>query len=68
MHFNYTQQNNNALQRINPQAGFIGQLPPLNISQNQKLIDQMSNSVCRVDIGNKIGTGFLCLIPFPTIE
>ena len=68
MNFNYTRQNNNALlQRINPEMGFIGQPPPLNISQNKKLIDQMSNSVCRVAIGNKIGTGFLCLIPFPTI-
>ena len=28
----------------------------------------MSNSVCRIDKGNIIGTGFLCLIPFPTIE
>jgi len=69
MHFNCTQQSNNSLlQRINPQAGFIGQLPPLNITQNKKLIDQMSNSVCRVVIESKVGTGFLCLIPFPTIE
>ena len=68
MNFNNTQQSNNELlQRINPEMGFIGQPPPLNISQNKKLIDQMSNSVCRVAIGNKIGTGFLCLIPFPTI-
>ena len=28
----------------------------------------MSNSVCRIAIGNKIGTGFLCLIPFARIE
>jgi len=69
MYFNYTQQSNNALiQRIYPQMGFIGQLPPLNISQSKKIIDQISNSLCRVIIGNKVGTGFLCLIPFPRIE
>ena len=28
----------------------------------------MSNSVCRIAIGNKIVTGFLCLIPFARIE
>ncbi len=28
----------------------------------------MSNSVCKIVIGKKIGTGFLCLIPFPNIE
>ena len=66
---NYTKQSNNALlQKKNLQAGFFGQLPPLNFIQNQKLIHQMSNSVCRVAKGNKVGTGFLCLIPFPTIE
>jgi len=64
-----TQQSNNSLiQGINPEKGFIGQLPPLNMSQTKKIIDQMSNSVCRIDIGKIIGTGFLCLIPFPTIE
>ena len=31
-------------------------------------MDQMSNSVCRVVIENKVDPGFLCLIPFPTIE
>ena len=28
----------------------------------------MSNSIWRIVIGNNIGTGFLCLIPFPSIE
>ena len=69
MNFNYTQQSNNEiLQRINPEMCFIGQPPPLSIKQNKKLIDQMSNSVCSFAIGNKVGTGFLCLIPFPAIE
>jgi len=60
--------NNTLIHGINPQMGFIGQLPPLNLSQSKKIIDQMSNSVCRIDIGNIMGTGFLCLIPFPSIE
>jgi len=68
MYFNCTQNNNILTQRIYPQMGFIGQLPPLNMSQSKKIIDQMSNSVCRVVIGNKVGTGFLCLVPFPSVE
>ena len=28
----------------------------------------MSNSVCRFDLGKKTGTGFICLIPYSTIE
>ena len=48
-----TQQSNNALiQGINPEMGFIGQLPPLNMNQTKKIIDQMSNSVCRINKGN----------------
>ena len=67
--FNNTKRSNDVfLQRVISEAGFIGKFPPLNISKNKKLINQMSNSVCKVDIGNKVGTGFLCLIPFPTIE
>ena len=69
VYFNNTQNiNNELLQRINPQVGFINQFPQLNISQNIKIITQMSNSICRIAIGNKTGTGFLCLIPFPSIE
>ena len=28
----------------------------------------MNNSVCRIDLGLKTGTGFLCLIPYPNID
>ena len=65
---NKTQKSKNILPTIKPEAGFIGQPEPLNKKQHMKIIDQMTNSVCRIVIGNKIGTGFLCLIPFPTIE
>ena len=69
VYFNKTQNSHNSLlQRINPQVGFTDQFPPLNISQNIKILTQMSNSICRIAIGNKTGTGFLCLIPFPSIE
>ena len=69
VYFNNTQRNNNTLlQRINPQVGFIEQPQPLNINQHIKILDQMTNSVCRIINGNKTGTGFLCLIPFPNIE
>ena len=66
---NKTQNKNNAiLQRINPEVGFIDQPQPLNMSQHTKILNQMSNSVCRIVNGYKTGTGFLCLIPFPNIE
>jgi len=69
VYFNKTQRNNNSnLQRINLEAGFIDQPQPINIAQHMKIIEQMSNSVCKIAIGIKNGTGFLCLIPFPTIE
>jgi len=32
------QSNNALIQGINPQMGFIGQLPPLNMSQTKKII------------------------------
>ena len=60
--------NNSLLEKIIPEVGFIEQPQPLNINQHKKILDQMSNSVCRIAIGNKTGTGFLCLIPFPKIE
>ena len=28
----------------------------------------MTNSVFKIVVGNKMATGFLCLIPFPNIE
>ena len=69
VYFNKTQNSNNSLLRkIIPEVGFIEQPQPLNMNQHKKILTQMSNSVCRKDIGNKIGTGFLCLIPFPSIE
>ena len=69
VYFNKIQNSNNALlQRINPQVGFIDQPQPLNMNQHKKILTQMTNSVCRIAIGNKTGTGFLCLIPFPNIE
>ena len=64
MYFNYTKRSNNTKST----SGLYWQFPPLNINQNKKLMDQMSNSVCRVVIENKVDPGFLCLIPFPTIE
>ena len=68
-YFNKTQKiNNSNLQKIIQEAGFIDQPQPINIVQHIKIIEQMSNSVCKIVIGDKIVTGFLCLIPFPTIE
>ena len=42
-------------------------IPSLNKYQNKTIGDQMNNSVCRIDLGLKTGTGFLCLIPYPNI-
>jgi len=63
--FNKTQRNNNTnLQRINPEAGFKEELQSLNIIQHMKIIEQMSNSVCKIEIGNKIGLDFYVLFHF----
>ena len=48
--------------------GFIGQPISLNRRQNKIIDNQMNNSVCRIVNGKITGTGFLCLIPYPTIE
>jgi len=60
--------NNSLLEEIIPEVGFIEQPQPLNMNQHKKILTQMSNSVCRIAIENKTGTGFLCFIPFPKIE
>lgn len=39
---------------------------PLSIEQNELIVKQMKNSVCKIEIDPQIiGTGFLCHIPFP---
>ena len=53
---------------IKPEMGFIEYPKALNRNQ-YKIIDyQMGNSVCKIINGKIIGTGFICLIPFPTID
>ena len=31
----------------------------------EKLVEQMEKGICKIIIGNKQGTGFLCKISFP---
>ena len=52
-------------EQINNQE-FIGKIPPLSKDQTNEIMSQMEQSICKIDLGNKFGTGFLCKIPFPT--
>jgi len=45
---------------------FIGKIPPLSKDQTNEIMSQMEQSICKIDLGDKVGTGFLCKIPFPT--
>ena len=53
---------------IKLETGNKEQVPALNKYQTETILYQMSNSVCRFDLGKKTGTGFICLIPYPNIE
>ena len=62
--------NNNSIEKniiITPQSGLIESLH-LGDYQNEKIKKQMINSICRIINGEIAGTGFICLIPYPTIE
>ena len=52
-------------EQINNQE-FIGKIPPLSKDQTNEIMSQMEQSICKIDLGDKLGTGFLCKIPFPT--
>ena len=64
---NYQKKEENNI-NINPEMGFIGQPISLNKYQTEKILYQMTNSVCRIVNGKITGTGFICLIPYPTID
>ena len=53
---------------IKLESGNKKQVPALNKYITKTILNQMSNSVCRFDLGKKTGSGFICLIPYPTIE
>ena len=54
--------------KIKPESGYEKGPPALTKYQTKTILYQMSNSICRFDLGKKTGTGFICLIPYPTIE
>ena len=38
-------------------------IEPINISSSKKILDQMTNCICRIEVSNeKIGTGFFCKV------
>ena len=43
----------------------IGHPESLSKEQTKKILEQMDNSVCKIIKAKSIGTGFICLIPFP---
>ena len=53
--------------KIKNEAHIKGEPESLNKSQMNKIFEQMSKSICKIDNSdlNLTGTGFLCLIPFP---
>ena len=67
----------NEAQNINPydkteinkiiieQNVITGKVSPISRVKEEKIIEQMKNSVCKIYTNEKFGTGFLCLIPFP---
>ena len=39
-------------------------IEPVNIDGTKKILDQLMNSICKINIKGKLGTGFFCKIPF----
>ena len=38
-------------------------IEPLNISNTKKILEQMTNCICKIELSNeKIGTGFVCKV------
>ena len=38
-------------------------IEPINISSTKKILEQMINSICKIEVNNeKIGTGYFCKI------
>ena len=40
-------------------------IPPITKSQSKKIISQMDQYICKIELGKSLGTGFFCKIPFP---
>ena len=40
-----------------------GSVEPINLEKTEKIVNQMKNCVCKINIGDKNGTGFFCEIP-----
>ena len=48
---------------MNSTSENIGSLAPVNISGSEKILHQMKNCVCKIELGDKCATGFFCKIP-----
>ena len=42
-------------------------IEPVNIEGTKKILEQLMNSICKIRIKGKYGTGFFCKIPFRTV-
>ena len=43
---------------------FVNYIKPVNIEGTKKILDQMTNCICKVKNNQLIGTGFFCKIPY----
>ena len=45
---------------------YMGALPdPVSLKGTQKIMEQMNNSICKIEKDQATGTGFISIIPFP---
>ena len=47
------------------ESRIIGHPNEISYESTVKIKEQMEKNICKIDIGNRQGTGFFCKIPFP---
>ena len=58
------QYNNLTNQKNFIKEGYVDKVPIVTLEQMDVILPQLRNSVCKIN-NKKMGTGFLCKIPFP---
>ena len=58
-------QETNGKSNIIEQKFIKGKVLPISSGKKEKINEQMKISICKMYANQKVGTGFLCLIPFP---
>ena len=67
-YYNMIQQNRNPISQRNiniiNQATIEGKSKPSGIKNEEKINEQMKKFIFKINVNNKLGTGFLCSVPF----